>query len=81
MNGRQRPVWYFVYAQDDLNLRILRMFEGVFALRGPGISAIGSGLFHHNGNYLYGIGIALLCNYLQRTVVTFVTSDKVSLGL
>ena len=28
MNGEQRPEWYFTHAQDDLNLRILRMFEG-----------------------------------------------------
>ena len=32
MNGEQRPVYYFAYAQDDLDLRILRMFEGTFRL-------------------------------------------------
>ena len=30
INGEQWPGWYF--AQDDLNLRILRMFEGPFTL-------------------------------------------------
>ena len=29
MNGEQ-PGWYFARAQDDLNLRIFRMFEGIF---------------------------------------------------
>ena len=28
MNGEKR---YFAYAQDDLNLRILHMFEGIFS--------------------------------------------------
>ena len=32
INGEQWPGWHFVYAQDDLNLRILRMFEGTFSL-------------------------------------------------
>ena len=32
MNGEQRPGWYFERAQDDLNLRILSMFEGTFSL-------------------------------------------------
>ena len=27
MNGEQRPGWYCVHVQDDLNLRILHMFE------------------------------------------------------
>ena len=31
MNGEQRPWWYFAHAQD-LNLHILRMFEGIFLL-------------------------------------------------
>ena len=30
MNGEQRPGWYFAHVQDDLNLHILRMFEGTF---------------------------------------------------
>ena len=34
MNGEQRPGWYFVYVQGDLNLHILRMFEGIFSLDG-----------------------------------------------
>ena len=32
MNGGQRPKWYFAHTLDDLNLRILRMFEGIFSL-------------------------------------------------
>ena len=28
----QRPKWYLAHAQDDLNLGILRMFEGPFSL-------------------------------------------------
>ena len=32
MNGESRPRWYFAHVQDDLNLRILRMFEGIFEL-------------------------------------------------
>ena len=32
MNGEQRPRWYFAHSKDDLNLRILRMFEGTFSL-------------------------------------------------
>ena len=32
MNGEQRPGWNFVNAQDDLNLRILCMYEGIFNL-------------------------------------------------
>ena len=32
MNEEQRPGWYFTHAQDDLNLLILRMFEGTFSL-------------------------------------------------
>ena len=32
MNGEQRPGWYFAHVQDDLNLHILRMFEGTFWL-------------------------------------------------
>ena len=36
MNGEQRPGCYFAHAQDDLNLHILRMFEGTFSLdEGP----------------------------------------------
>ena len=31
-NGEQRPGWYFVHGQDDLNLRILRIIEGTFSL-------------------------------------------------
>ena len=27
INEEQRPGWYFAHEQDDLNLRILRMFE------------------------------------------------------
>ena len=32
MNGEQKPGWYLAHAQDDLNLRILRMFVGTFSL-------------------------------------------------
>ena len=32
MNGEQRPGWYFVNVQDDLNLCILHMLEGTFLL-------------------------------------------------
>ena len=32
VNGEQRPGWYFAYAQDDLNLLILCMFEDNFLL-------------------------------------------------
>ena len=32
MNGKQRPGCYFAHAQDDLNLSIWRMFEGLFSL-------------------------------------------------
>ena len=39
MNGKQRPGWYFAHAQDDLNLRILRMFEGTFSLDAAPVSA------------------------------------------
>ena len=35
MNGEQRPECYFAFAQDDLTLRILRMFEGFFRLTRP----------------------------------------------
>ena len=31
-NEEQRPGCYFTHAQDDLNLRILRMLEGTFSL-------------------------------------------------
>ena len=34
MNEEQWPV-YFAHAQDDRNLRILRMFEGTFCLTRP----------------------------------------------
>ena len=30
-NGDQRSAWYFVYAQGDLSLHILRMLEGTFS--------------------------------------------------
>ena len=30
MDGEQKPGWYFLHAQYDLNLRILRMLEGIF---------------------------------------------------
>ena len=29
--GKQRPWWYFMHMQDDLNLRILCMFDGPFS--------------------------------------------------
>ena len=32
MDGEQKPVWYFAHAQDDLNQRMLRMFERIFSL-------------------------------------------------
>ena len=32
MTEKQGPGLYFAHAQDDLNLRILRMFEGTFSL-------------------------------------------------
>ena len=32
MNAEQKPGWYFAHAQDDLNLRILRIFEVSFSL-------------------------------------------------
>ena len=32
MNWEQRSAWFFTLAQDDLNLHILRMFEGMFSL-------------------------------------------------
>ena len=32
MSGEQMPGWYFAHAEDDLNLRILRMFKGTFSL-------------------------------------------------
>ena len=32
MTGEQRTPRYFSHAQEDLNLRILRMFEGTFSL-------------------------------------------------
>ena len=36
MNGKQMPGWYFAHVQQDLNLRILRMFEVTFfTWRGP----------------------------------------------
>ena len=31
MTGEQMPGWYIAHAQDNLNLRILRMFEGTFS--------------------------------------------------
>ena len=31
-SGEQRPGWYFVHAQDDLNPHILPMLEGTFSL-------------------------------------------------
>ena len=31
-NGEQKPGGYFVLSQDDLNLRILHVFEGIFSL-------------------------------------------------
>ena len=33
INGEQMSGWYFVHAQDDLNLRIFRMFAGLFSLK------------------------------------------------
>ena len=30
MNGEQRPGWYFAHAQNNLNMRILHMLEGIF---------------------------------------------------
>ena len=35
INREQSPGWYFVHAQDDLNLCILWMFEALFASHGP----------------------------------------------
>ena len=36
MNGEKRLGWFIAQTQDDLNLHILRMFEGtVFAWRDP----------------------------------------------
>ena len=32
INGEQRPGWYLTRAHDDLNLRILRMFEDTLSL-------------------------------------------------
>ena len=40
MNGEQMPGQYFAHAQDDLNLRILRMFEGTFLLDAANIVLI-----------------------------------------
>ena len=31
LNEEQRPWWHFARAQDDLNMGILRMFEGSFS--------------------------------------------------
>ena len=31
MKEEQMPRWYFAYAQDDLNLRILCILEGTFS--------------------------------------------------
>ena len=30
MIGEQKPWWYLAHAEDDLNLRFLRMLEGTF---------------------------------------------------
>ena len=35
MNGEQRPGSYFAHAQDDLNLRILRVIEDTFCFTQP----------------------------------------------
>ena len=32
LNKEQRPWWYFAHEQDDLNLRVFRMFEITFSL-------------------------------------------------
>ena len=32
MHGEQKTWWYFVHAYKNLNLRILRMLEGIFSL-------------------------------------------------
>ena len=32
INGEQRPGWYFAHVQDDLNVGILRIFEGLVSL-------------------------------------------------
>ena len=37
---KQKPGWFFAYAHDDLNLRILRMFEGTFALDAAHITIV-----------------------------------------
>ena len=42
MNGERRPVWYLAHAQDDPNLRILRMFEGTFSLEASYIMLVTS---------------------------------------
>ena len=31
MSGEQRPGYYFAHAQDDLNLHVLRKYEGNFS--------------------------------------------------
>ena len=36
--GEQRAGWYFTHAQDELNLRILRMFEVTFSRHSQVIS-------------------------------------------
>ena len=33
LNGEQLPKWDFAHVQDDVNLHILRMFEGIFLYR------------------------------------------------
>ena len=38
INGDQKPGLYFACAQDDLNLRILRMFEDTFSFGAPHFS-------------------------------------------
>ena len=40
MNGEQRPGWYFARAQDDLNVRILRMLEDTFSLDAAQTTAV-----------------------------------------
>ena len=35
MNGEHRPGWHIAHAEDDLNLCMLCMFEGMFCLRRP----------------------------------------------
>ena len=69
MNGEQRPGWYFGHAQDDLKLRILRVFEGNFSLNAAHLKAQGPVV-----QSIVSLTISLMTNSLTVVAEVFINT-------